>query len=434
MGRSLVVGKGHSLQGDIRVPGDKSISHRAAMLSALAHGESCIANYLLSADCFQTIDCLRKLGVAIEIDQHTVRVQGYGLDGLREPVEVLDVGNSGTTIRLLSGILAGQPFTSFITGDTSIRRRPMGRITKPLKLMGAQILGRADDDLAPLAIRGGRLQPVSYATPVASAQVKSAILLAGLFTDGWTEVLEPAKSRDHTELMLQALGVPIVVEGLAVRIKGGQSWSGFDMVVPGDLSSAAFWLVAGSIVPNSRLVLHQVGLNPTRTGIIDILRAMGAKITILNAHTSMGEHVGDLLVESSSLHGIEISDELVVRAIDEIPIVAVAAGFASGVTEIRDAGELKVKESNRLAAIAGECRKLGMDITELPDGLRIRGGCKLMGTVVDSHNDHRIALSLAVAALMAEGQTTITNAECINVSYPNFPSVLSCLGGVVSET
>jgi len=310
----------------------------------------------------------------------------------------------------------------------------MGRITKPLKLMGAQILGRADDDLAPLAIRGGRLQPVSYATPVASAQVKSAILLAGLFTDGWTEVLEPAKSRDHTELMLQALGVPIVVEGLAVRIKGGQSWSGFDMVVPGDLSSAAFWLVAGSIVPNSRLVLHQVGLNPTRTGIIDILRAMGAKITILNAHTSMGEHVGDLLVESSSLHGIEISGELVVRAIDEIPIVAVAAGFASGVTEIRDAGELKVKESNRLAAIAGECRKLGMDITELPDGLRIRGGCKLKGTVVDSHNDHRIALSLAVAALMAEGQTTITNAECINVSYPNFPSVLSCLGGVVSET
>lgn len=427
----LTVGTSKQLRGQVTVPGDKSISHRAVMLAALAEGSSRIENFLFSDDCLQTAACMRKLGINVEWEDGVVWVEGRGLDGLSEPEDILDAGNSGTTIRLLSGILAGQNFTSVLTGDASLRRRPMGRITKPLKLMGADIMGRQSGNLAPLAIAGGNLKPIAYQTEVASAQVKSAVLLAGLFCDGWTEVVEPAKSRDHTEIMLQAFGVPIDVDGLKVRVKGGHAPSPCSLVVPGDLSSAAFLMVAGCIVPDSRIEIHNVGLNPTRSGIIDILTSMGAKITVTNRRESMGEPVGDLIVESSELSGVAIGGELVVRAIDEIPVAAAAACLAEGVTVIRDAEELKVKESNRIAAIAGELRKLGAEIEELPDGLRITGGKAIAGAVVDSRGDHRIALALAVIGLAAEGQTRIMGAECLAVSYPGFPQTLAQLGGVV---
>jgi len=425
----LTVGTTTRLRGEISIPGDKSISHRALMLAALAEGRSRISNFLFSDDCLHTAACMRSLGVNVEVENSIVWVEGRGLDGLSEPEDILDAGNSGTTMRLLSGILAGQNFTSILTGDTSLRRRPMGRITKPLQLMGAKILGRQAGNLAPLAISGGSLKPISYQTEVASAQVKSAILLAGLFCDGWTEVVEPAKSRDHTELMLQAFGVPVAIDGLKVRVRGRCALHACDLVVPGDLSSAAFLLVAACIVPESRVVIRSVGLNPTRSGIIDILTMMGAKIQITNHRVSMGEPVGDLVVETSELTGVTIGGDLVVRAIDEIPVVAVAAALAAGTTEIRDAAELKVKESNRIAAVAGEMRKLGAAIEELPDGLRISGGRPLAGAVVDSRNDHRIALALAVMGLAAQGQTRIMGAECLAVSYPGFPQALAQLGG-----
>ena len=427
----LRIGSTDCLQGDVKVPGDKSISHRAVMLGALADGKTTVTNFLASDDCLGTAACMRQLGIDIEMHGDELIISGQGLDGLTEPDNLLDVGNSGTTIRLLSGILAGQNFTSFITGDASIRRRPMDRIVKPLKLMGAEIIGRSGDQRAPLAIRGGNLQPITYRTETASAQVKSAVLLAGLFCDGWVEVIEPAKSRDHTEIMLEAFGVPVEVDGLSVRVKGRQPLTGCEIAVPGDLSSAAFFITAACIVPNAQLRISNVGLNPSRTGIIDIFKMMGAEITIINERKSMGEAVGDLIVETSRLKGITIGGELVVRAIDEIPVLAVAAASAEGVTEIRDAAELKVKESNRLAAVAAELSKLGAEISELPDGLRIKGGKRLIGAPVSSHHDHRIALALAVAALAAEGETYIAGAECMAVSYPHFPEVLAKIGGKI---
>ncbi|NLM70224.1 MAG: 3-phosphoshikimate 1-carboxyvinyltransferase [Firmicutes bacterium] len=422
------------LQGEISVPGDKSISHRAVMLGALAEGETRITNFLASDDCLRTAACMQHLGIEIEFNGGEVVVYGRGLEGLSEPDDLLDVGNSGTTIRLMSGILAGQSFSTFISGDASIRRRPMDRITKPLRLMGAEIIGRDQGNLAPLAIRGGNLKPITYRTEVASAQVKSAILLAGLFCDGWTEVIEPAKSRDHTEIMLQAFGVPVEVDDLSVRVRGKQPLQGCEIAVPGDLSSAAYFITAACLVPNADLFITNVGLNPSRTGIIDILTMMGADIQIVNQRRSMGELVGDLRVKTSRLKGVTIGGELVVRAIDEIPVLAVAAAFADGVTEIRDAAELKVKESNRIAAIAAELHKLGADVSELSDGIRIKGGKPLTGAVVSSHHDHRIALALAVAALRAEGETQITNADCISVSYPRFLQDLVQIGGVVIDT
>ncbi|MDI9419357.1 MAG: 3-phosphoshikimate 1-carboxyvinyltransferase [Firmicutes bacterium] len=425
----LTVGSTQQLHGEVNVPGDKSISHRAVMLAALARGRSKIMNFLMSDDCLRTAACIRNMGIDIELDHDTVWVAGKGLDGLSEPEDVLYAGNSGTTIRLLSGILAGQEFTSVITGDASLRRRPMGRITKPLQLMGARIIGRQSGSLAPLAIEGGSLRPITYRTPTASAQVKSAVLLAGLFCEGWTEVIEPARSRDHTELMLKAFGVPVEVEGLSVRVKGRHEFKACELAVPGDLSSAAFLMVAACMVPDARVVIRSVGLNPTRSGIIDILKSMGARIAVVNLRESMGEPVGDVIVESSRLSGTAISGELVVRAIDEIPVVAVAAAAAEGTTEIRDAEELKVKESNRIAAVAGELGKMGAAVHELPDGLRIVGGKPLMGAEVDSHHDHRIALALAVMGLAAKGKTRIMGAECLAVSYPAFPEALARLGG-----
>lgn len=418
-----------SLTGTTIIPGDKSISHRSVMLGALADGITQITNFLASEDCLHTIACLRQLGITIDYCQDTVTVHGQGLWGLSEPEDVLDVGNSGTTMRLLAGILAGQSFCSFLNGDASLRKRPMRRITEPLALMGAQISGRDQANLAPLAIAGGRLFPISYRTPVASAQVKSAILLAGLFADGWTEVIEPAKSRDHTELMLQGFGVPVEVNGLKVRVQGNNPLQACEISVPGDISSAAFFLVAGCIMPNTRLVLKNVGLNPSRTGIIDVLQAMGGKISVTNQRFSAGEAVGDLVVESSALKGIRVDGDLIPRLIDEIPVLVVAAACATGTTEIRDAAELKVKETNRITAVVEEFSKLGVEISELADGMVIKGEQPLIGAACDSRGDHRLALSLAIAGLVASGTTTIENAECMDVSFPDFVSILTDVGG-----
>lgn len=430
---SLSIHRSRGLNGDIKIPGDKSISHRSIMLGALAQGTTIVSNFLASDDCLHTAQCFRQLGIAIEQDGTKVTVQGRGLRGLREPDTVLDVGNSGTTMRLLSGILAGQPFYSVVTGDASIRRRPMGRIAKPLRAMGASVFGRDGGQLAPLTIVGGGLRAVQYETDVASAQVKSAILLAGLFADGWTEVFEPLQSRNHTEVMLQGLGAEIEVSGRLVRVQGGPTLRGGQWEVPGDISSAAFLLVAGLIVPNSRLRLLDVGLNPTRTGIIEVLQRMGGSISVENERVSAGEPIGDLIVESSELTGCVVGGDLIPRLIDEIPVLAVAACFASGTTTIEDAAELKVKESNRIAATAAELAKLGANITELPDGLEVRGGQRLHGTECESHGDHRMALALAIAGLAADGVTTVAHAEAVNVSFPGFAAAMANLGGEVES-
>lgn len=415
------------LSGTIRVPGDKSISHRAVMLGSLAQGNTEIEGFLRGRDCLSTIRCCRALGIDISNKDGIVIVRGKGLYGLQEPENVLNVGNSGTTIRLMSGILAGQPFASTFTGDSSIRRRPMGRVIKPLTEMGAVFLGRKKDSLAPFTIKGGNLKPFVYQSPVASAQVKSALLLAGLFTSGWTEVIEPSKSRNHTELMLSSFGAKVETDGLSVRVEGGAKLTAQKVVVPGDMSSAAFFLVAGAIMPESCIKIESVGLNPTRDGIIDVLREMGANIKITNKKTIAGELIGDLEVETSTLQGVSIGGETIPRLIDEVPILAVAGLFAKGVTEIRDASELKVKESNRLATICEGLKRLGGRIEELPDGLRIWGGYPLRGAICQSYNDHRIAMSLAIAALRAEGETVIEDAETIDVSFPSFNDIIKKL-------
>jgi len=424
----LIIEPKKSLNGTVQVPGDKSISHRAIMLGSLADGITRVKGFLMGDDCLSTVKCFREMGVTVEVNQDVVVVHGKGLHGLNEPEDVLDVGNSGTTIRLMTGILAGQNFTSVVTGDSSIRKRPMGRVTKPLKEMGATILGRQNGELAPLTISSGNLKPVSYKTPVASAQIKSSILLAGLFANGWTEVIEPEKSRDHSERMLKYFGAEIEEDDLAVRIKGQPNLIAKEVQVPGDISSAAFLLVAGAIVPDSKIVVKNVGINPTRTGIIDVLEEMGAKITILENAANTGESLGDLIVESSSLKGIKFGGQLIPRLVDEIPVIAVAAACAEGVTEIRDAAELKVKESNRIEAICQGLQKMGVDIEELPDGLRIKGGKPIKGGVtLDSQGDHRIAMALAVAGLIADKGIIIKNAEAIDVSFPGFKELLDTL-------
>jgi len=423
----LVVQPAAELNGTISVPGDKSISHRAVMLGALAEGTTRISGFLKGEDCLSTVRCFQGLGVSVTVDDQQVIVEGKGLQGLQEPTEVLDVGNSGTTLRLLSGILAGQPFTTFLTGDGSIRRRPMGRVTRPLREMGAAILGREGGTLAPLAISGGQLKGIHYQSPVASAQVKSAVLLAGLFASGWTEFSEPHLSRNHTELMLQAFGAQLKNEGRTVAVQGFPRLRGQDVLVPGDISSAAFFLVAGSIAPSARIVISQVGLNPTRDGIIQVLQAMGAKLSISGLREIAGEKIGTLTIESSSLKGVTIDGEIIPRLIDEIPILAVAAAYARGVTEIRDAAELKVKESNRISTMAEGLSRLGVKVEELPDGLRIYGGHTLTGSTCQSYHDHRVAMSLAVAGLGAKGETIIEDAEAIPVSFPRFGELLEQL-------
>ncbi|SMB89210.1 3-phosphoshikimate 1-carboxyvinyltransferase [Desulfonispora thiosulfatigenes DSM 11270] len=418
------VSKIPKLTGKIKVPGDKSISHRAIMFGALAWGKTNVKGFLQGEDCLSTIKCFRKLGIKIEQNNDEVQIWGKGLKGLTEPQDILDVGNSGTTLRLISGILAGQNFLSILTGDNSIRKRPMARVTDPLRLMGADISGRENGKLAPLVIKGQNLKAINFTSPVASAQVKSAILLAGLYAEGITEVNEPSKSRNHTEIMLKSFGAEIDEVDNKVRIKPMPNLQAQDIHVPGDISSAAFFLVAGAIHPSADLLLEGVGLNPTRTGIIDVLQQMGANLEITETWTSAGEEVGNIRIKSSNLKGIKFGGDIIPRLIDEIPVIAVAACFASGITEIRDAEELKVKESNRLSTIATELTKLGAKIEELPDGLRIEGNSSLTGKLVESYHDHRIAMSLAVAGIMAEGTTVIKDSECVDISFPGFFEML----------
>lgn len=420
---------GLSLGGRIRVPGDKSISHRALMLGAIAQGETTIEGLLLGEDPRSTAKCFSLLGAKVsELNAERVRVRGVGIGELEEPVEVLDAGNSGTTMRLMLGILASHPGRFFaVTGDSSLRSRPMSRVIKPLQQMGAQIWGRKSNSLAPLAILGQQLKPIHYHSPIASAQVKSCILLAGLMASGETTVTEPALSRDHSERMLRAFGAQLSVdpETCSVTVTGPTQLQGQNVIVPGDISSAAFWLVAGAIVPGSELVVENVGVNPTRTGILEALEMMGADIELQNQREAAGEPVADILVRSSDqLRGCTIAGDLIPRLIDEIPILAVAAIFASGTTIIRDAAELRVKESDRLAATAAELNRMGAQISELPDGLEITGGTPLTGADVDSYTDHRIAMSLAIAALNATGITNIHRAEAAAISYPDFTATL----------
>ncbi len=415
-----------SLGGTVRVPGDKSISHRALLIGAIAEGETCIEGLLPAEDPVSTAACLRALGVAISPIQagQPVTVQGVGLDGFLEPEDVLECGNSGTTMRLMLGLLAGRTGRHFVlNGDASLRRRPMRRVGQPLEAMGALIRGRAGGDLAPLAIEGAALHGAVLGTPIASAQVKSAILLAGLTAHGTTTVIEPARSRDHSERMLRAFGADLEIGGEAgrhVTLRPGGVLRGQPVVVPGDISSAAFWLVAGAITPGADLTVQNVGLNPTRTGLLEVLAAMGAHIETLQPREVAGEPVGDLRVRHGPLQAFEIGGDLVPRLVDEIPILAVAACCAEGTSRIRDAAELRVKETDRLAVMGRQLGAMGARIEESADGLTIEGGVPLRGAEVDSETDHRVAMSLAVAAQVASGGTLLHRSEAAAVSYPGF--------------
>jgi len=419
------------LSGIVQVPGDKSISHRAVMLGALATGKTVINNFLAGQDCLATVKCLKLLGVHIEGPDATGRVEVYGrgLQGLKEPEDILDVGNSGTTARLMMGILAGQHFFSVITGDSSLRSRPMGRVTGPLKEMGARISGRKKANYLPVALTGGKLRPIDYHSPVASAQVKSAVLLAGLYAKGETRVIEPKHSRDHTERMLRYLGADIRVEETSVCVKGWPELTGSKIHVPGDLSSAAYFLAAGAAVPGSEVTVLNVGINPTRSGVLEALEQMGAQINIFNRGELCGEPVANVRVRFRRLRGVKIGGEIIPRLIDEIPVLAVVAAVAEGDTIIKDAGELKVKETNRLEAVAGELNRMGACVKVLDDGLFISGKKNLRGSICESRGDHRMAMSLAVAGLLAEGETVIKDAGCADISFPGFFNVLNSLKG-----
>jgi 3-phosphoshikimate 1-carboxyvinyltransferase len=417
------------LAGEVVLPGDKSISHRAAILNSLAKGTAQIDNLAPGGDCLATIRCLKALGVKINkrvsLDSHTLLVSGIGEDGLKEAGNVLDAENSATTMRLLGGLLAGQPFLSVITGDASLRSRPMGRLIEPLRLMGADIWGRGRDSFAPLVIKGKKLQGIDFTLPIPSAQIKSAILLAGLFARGDTVLRQTIPSRDHTERMLKRMGARLEIRGNSISLLPLSSpLVPVSLRVPGDISSAAYFLVAGAIHPNARIMIRGCGINPTRTGIIDILLAMGANLKMYDERLEAGEPLADIVVKSSELKGIEVGGDIVPRLIDEIPVLAVAGCVAKGKTVIRDAVELRMKESDRIATVVSELSRLGAKIESLPDGMVIYGGGLLSGTEVDSHLDHRLAMSLAIAGLIAKGETAIKNTQVAQVSYPDFWQVL----------
>ena len=410
------------LNGQIKIPGDKSISHRAIMFGSLAKGETKITGFLTGDDCMSTISCFRKLGIEIDVDGENVTVHGKGLHGLSAPAETLDVGNSGTTIRLISGILSAQNFDTVLNGDSSIQKRPMRRVINPLTEMGANIES-TNDGFAPLTIHGSKLHSIEYTMPMASAQVKSSILLASLFADGTTVINEPVASR----IILNYFGANIKNVNGVITSTPVEELYAKPINVPGDISSAAFFMVAGLIVPNSHIIIENVGINETRTGIIDALRAMGGEINILNQRESGGELVGDIEVKSSKLHSTTLEGSIIPRMIDEIPVFAVAALCAEGTTVVKDAEELKVKESNRIATMSTELGKMGVIITETEDGMIIEGNQKLKGATVDSHLDHRVAMSCAIAALVAEGETTILDSDCVTISFPNFYELLETL-------
>ena len=415
----MEIQKINRLRGQLAIPGDKSISHRAVMFGALAEGTTRITHFLEGADCLSTISCFRRMGIQIRQQDSEVLVEGKGLYGLQAPSDILDVGNSGTTTRLISGILAGQPFTSRLTGDDSVCSRPMKRIMTPLSLMGADITSDRENGCLPLTIHGRPLHAIHYDSPVASAQVKSCVLLAGLYADAPVQVTEPVLSRNHTELMLNYFGAQVSSVGTTASILPNPKLRARDVQVPGDISSAAYFIAAGLLTPNSEILLKNVGINPTRDGFLRVCRDMGGDITLLNENRD-GEPTADLLVRTSSLHGTEIGGALIPTLIDEIPMIAVLAAFADGVTTIRDAAELKVKESDRIDAMADTLSRMGADIQAQPDGLIIRGGKPLHGAVVDARLDHRVAMSLAVAGAICEGPLEILGGDCVRISYPNF--------------
>ncbi len=389
------------------------------MFGALAQGTTRITHFLEGADCLSTISCFQAMGIHIQKNKDEVLVEGKGLHGLQAPLDILDVGNSGTTTRLISGILAGQDFTSRLTGDASICQRPMGRIITPLSLMGAQITSQNQNGCAPLTIQGGHLHGIHYQSPVASAQVKSCVLLAGMYADAPTSVTEPVLSRNHTELMLNYFGAQVTSKGTTASILPQPDLKARDITVPGDISSAAYFIAAGLLVSGSEILLCNVGINPTRDGLLRVCQAMGGDITLLNVRND-GEPTADLLIRSSSLHGTEIKGAIIPTLIDEIPMIAVMAAFAEGTTVIRDAAELKVKESDRIQVMTDNLTRMGADVEALPDGMIIHGGKPLHGATIDSHKDHRIAMSFAVAGGICEGSLTITGGECVNISYPEF--------------
>jgi 3-phosphoshikimate 1-carboxyvinyltransferase len=409
-----------SIRGKITVPGDKSISHRAIMIGAIARGITSVRGFLRGEDNIATLKAFRAMGVDIRDENETLLISGKGLNGLEEPTDVIDCGNSGTSIRLMTGLLAGQNFFSVLTGDQYLRNRPMKRVLAPVGAMGAEIYAREGGNKAPLAIIGRDLHGISYESPIASAQVKSAVVFAGLFASGETTVAEPHLSRDHTERMLGYFGADIETLPNGVKVRGGRELQGQEVVIPGDISSAAFFIIATLIVPNSELLIKNVGVNPTRTGILDILSAMGACVQIVNCREISGEPVADLLVKSSFLKGIEIGGGLVPRSIDEFPVICVAAALAEGKTVIKGAGELRVKETDRIAAMAVNLGKAGVKVTETEDGMEIQGTDRLQSCTVDSFGDHRIAMSMLIAGLAADGGVTVNDVECIATSFPSF--------------
>lgn len=408
------------LRGEITVPGDKSISHRAVMFGALAKGTTSITNFLKGADCLSTISCFEKMGIEIEQLPSEILIHGKGLHGLNAPETILDAGNSGTTTRLLSGILAGQAFCTTLTGDASIQKRPMTRIITPLSQMGGKIESLSDNGCAPLKITGHPLEPIHYLSPVSSAQVKSCVLLAGMYADGITKVTEPYLSRNHSELMLRSFGADVISEGTTAAITGNPVLEGQKVIVPGDISSAAYFIAAGLLIPGSEILIKDVGINPTRDGILKVCADMGADIQLLNKREYGKEPVADILVKHSELKATVIEGALIPTLIDELPMLAVMAAFAQGTTVIRDAQELKVKESNRLDIIVQHLSAMGADIIPTEDGMEIHGGKPLKGAVLDSYMDHRIAMSFAVAGMAADGETEILNASCVDISYPEF--------------
>lgn len=433
---SLTITPGRALTGTLTVPGDKSVTHRAIILTSLAEGESRLSSYCRGEDCLNTMRAFQALGIHIDEQPDMLRVHGKGMWGLREADAPIDCGNSGTGTRLLTGLLAGQDFFTILTGDESIRRRPMGRVVKPLREMGAVIAGRKGGELAPLAITGARLHGIDYTSPVASAQIKSSLLFAGLFAEGTMRFREPRLSRDHTERMFQSFGIPLRQDAGILVLQGRPSsgWAGRAIVIPGDFSAAAFFLVGASIIPGSDVTIQNVGINPTRTGLIDVLTAMGAKIDILNRRDQAGEPVADLRVRSAALKGVAVGPELIPQTIDEFPILCVAAAVAEGETTISGAEELRVKESDRIATMSAELKSMGAQITEQPDGMVIRGlgqagknGC-LSGTLQGkSHGDHRVAMSLAIGGLTAKTPTAVADTGCVDTSFPNFERTLASL-------
>ena len=424
----MEITKSLPLRGELSVPGDKSISHRAVMFGSLAEGTTEVTNFLQGADCLSTISCFRQMGIDIENTPDRILIHGKGLHGLSRPDDILDVGNSGTTTRLMSGILAGQNFDCTVNGDASIQKRPMKRIMTPLSLMGADISSIPGNGCAPLHIQGHPLKAIHYQSPVASAQVKSCVLLAGMYADRITRVTEPVLSRNHSELMLNHFGASVTTESTTVSIEPDPLLEGRSISVPGDISSAAYFIAAGLLVPGSQVLIRNVGVNPTRDGILRVCRAMGADITIMNERADSGEPTADLLVKYSSLKGTVVEGEIIPTLIDELPVIAILAAFAQGTTIIRDAAELKVKESDRIAVMVENLSRMGADITATDDGMIIHGGRPLHGAEIDSHLDHRIAMSFAVAGTIVDGPLSILGGDCVNISYPDFYSDLYKLG------